>query len=488
MNTKKSLAITALSLLLGLSGYTQQVPLYNQYHFIPYLHNPARVGQVYEVPSAFAIFRKQWMDMPGAPVTEAFSLDGAVLKKKVGLGVYVVNDNTNIINQFSINLAYSYRLAFDDKQGLMFGIMTGFADQKIDFDKVVVHDPNDKDIFSNSGKDMSFDAGAGLNYYWKNLNVGISVPQLVSKNFIYLDNYNEASYSPIQHFIVSADYKFWLKKDVFTLEPIGLLTYVKNAPLKYDIGVLFGWKDKAWLGATYRSNYAVSFTGGVKLNNSLIIAYNYDYATNELAKYAGGSHEFMIGYLFGGKRASDYDKMLKEHDMKLTKLSNKVDSLGKEVDTLAARDTVFEKSILEIRDILKDLRVNTEKIVYEAQAEIKLPKFAGIVLYKTNSYAIEDIFRKDLDDLIKILKQYPDLRIDLRGHTDNVGSEYYNDKLSDNRAKSVKAYLVANGIGEDRISVNGLGERFPRVPNSSDNNKSLNRRTEIAVYKGLPTK
>ena len=69
----------------------------------------------------------------------------------------------------------------------------------------------------------------------------------------------------------------------------------------------------------------------------------------------------------------------------------------------------------------------------------------------------------------------------IEGHTDNVGSNYLNDKLSRKRANSVKNYLIKRGIAEKRIKIKGYGERRPIASNRTDFGRRLNRRTEIVI-------
>jgi OOP family OmpA-OmpF porin len=93
-----------------------------------------------------------------------------------------------------------------------------------------------------------------------------------------------------------------------------------------------------------------------------------------------------------------------------------------------------------------------------------------------------------LDKLAELMNQNPNMRIEIGGHTDDVGNDAYNQKLSDARAKSVVDYLVNNkGIDEGRIESKGYGETMPVAPNrnadGSDNpeGRKKNRRTEFKV-------
>ena len=83
--------------------------------------------------------------------------------------------------------------------------------------------------------------------------------------------------------------------------------------------------------------------------------------------------------------------------------------------------------------------------------------------------------------LTDFLKRNPDLKVELAGHTDNVGSESYNKKLSADRADVVRKALVDNGIDETRLTANGYGSTKPLASNDSEEHRAMNRRTEMIV-------
>ncbi|MCM0756575.1 OmpA family protein [Desulfovibrio aminophilus] len=78
-----------------------------------------------------------------------------------------------------------------------------------------------------------------------------------------------------------------------------------------------------------------------------------------------------------------------------------------------------------------------------------------------------------------LLKQRPELEIVVEGHTDSIGTEVYNQGLSERRAKSVADWLVKNGIDSQRIESVGYGKMKPKYDNSTAEGRALNRRVEI---------
>ena len=88
----------------------------------------------------------------------------------------------------------------------------------------------------------------------------------------------------------------------------------------------------------------------------------------------------------------------------------------------------------------------------------------------------------ELDKLVAYLQQNA-IRIEIGGHTDDQGSDEYNDRLSENRAKAVYEYLVRSGIPSERLQYKGYGKRVPVADNSSEAGRAANRRTEFKIIR-----
>jgi OOP family OmpA-OmpF porin len=82
---------------------------------------------------------------------------------------------------------------------------------------------------------------------------------------------------------------------------------------------------------------------------------------------------------------------------------------------------------------------------------------------------------------VQVLLQNPDMRVEIQGHTDNIGSDKANMKLSEKRAQTVKNYLVARGVDGTRLKVVGLGESQPIADNKTAAGRAMNRRIEFKV-------
>lgn len=121
--------------------------------------------------------------------------------------------------------------------------------------------------------------------------------------------------------------------------------------------------------------------------------------------------------------------------------------------------------------------------------EVNKPIVINNILYDFNKADLRPESKVILNDLVHILKDNPKIKIELAAHTDSIGSDAYNNNLSQMRAQSCVDYIVSSGIEADRIFAKGYGKTRPIAPNSkpdgSDNpdGRQLNRRTEFTVLK-----
>lgn len=106
------------------------------------------------------------------------------------------------------------------------------------------------------------------------------------------------------------------------------------------------------------------------------------------------------------------------------------------------------------------------------------------VLFDTGQYTLKPSTRETLARISGILSMQSDLRIEVEGHTDDVGTDAYNQVLSEQRAQTVRSYLVEQGIGPDSISAIGLGEARPKADNQTAEGRRQNRRVELIVSGG----
>lgn len=103
------------------------------------------------------------------------------------------------------------------------------------------------------------------------------------------------------------------------------------------------------------------------------------------------------------------------------------------------------------------------------------------IQFEFNSSALTADSESGIQILVAFLKRNPELKVELAGHTDNVGNENYNLKLSSERAETVRKALIANGIDDTRLTAKGYGTTKPIVSNDTEEHRAENRRTEMII-------
>ncbi len=123
------------------------------------------------------------------------------------------------------------------------------------------------------------------------------------------------------------------------------------------------------------------------------------------------------------------------------------------------------------------LRIDIPLQPLEAGASIVLKN----IFFDTKKWDIKPDSQIELDKLVQLMTDNPAVKIEIAGHTDNVGKTADNLKLSNNRAKAVVQYLLSKGIAANRLSAKGFAEKKPIAPNTTDTGRAQNRRTEVKI-------
>ena len=130
----------------------------------------------------------------------------------------------------------------------------------------------------------------------------------------------------------------------------------------------------------------------------------------------------------------------------------------------------------------RELKQNIPGATVERVGEGIQVTFASGLLYDFDSDAVKPTARTNLLSLSQSLDKYPGSDLLILGHTDSVGTDDYNKRLSVRRADAAAEYLVGQGVERSRIATGGLGEEEPIAPNDTPDGRSRNRRVEVAIY------
>ncbi len=148
------------------------------------------------------------------------------------------------------------------------------------------------------------------------------------------------------------------------------------------------------------------------------------------------------------------------------------------VDTVTVDKVVTVKDTVTVEKVVRDTVVIIKEVPVEIQ---KVMKDLSNALFKFGSFKLGETEKGYLDTVADWIKSEPEISVEIGGHTDSVGSDSYNQKLSEQRAKAVHDYIVSQGVDASRLSYKGYGESEPIATNETEAGRQRNRRVELKI-------
>lgn len=286
----------ALVALLSLSATAQQDPHYTQYMYNMNIINPAYAGSK-ENLSMGLLYRKQWVDIQGAPETFTFSGHTPV-GKNVGIGLSAISDKIGPVNEQNLYADFSYTLNLGGEHKLAFGIKAGATFHKVglfsDIGNGFVPQPNDP-AFSENIDNVYLNFGSGLFYYTDRYYVAFSVPNMFkAKHLDIRQNGQEREFgSETQHYFLTGGYVFDLSPNV-KFKPFAMLKTAFGAPSSVDVSTNFLFNERFEVGATYRLEDSFGAMVNFAITPNIRIGYAYDHIVSDLRVTTPASHEIIM--------------------------------------------------------------------------------------------------------------------------------------------------------------------------------------------------
>ena len=289
----KKIYFAALLALVGLSeAFAQQDPHYTQYMYNMNVINPAYAGSK-EHLSFGLLYRKQWVDISGAPSTGTFSGHSPV-GKNVGLGLSAVTDKIGPVNETNVYADFSYTLKLGGEHRIALGLKGGATFHKVGlFDDIgngYVPAPDDPAFSQNLSKTY-FNVGTGIFYYTQKYYVAFSVPNMLKSKHLDFDGINYGS--EVSHYFLTRGYVFEIG-DNFKLKPSFMVKSAFGVDPSIDGSLNALFFDKFEIGATYRVDDSFGGMVNYAITPSIRIGYAYDHITSDLKVTTPASHEFML--------------------------------------------------------------------------------------------------------------------------------------------------------------------------------------------------
>ncbi len=320
------IAIAAVLATTG-KGMAQQQSLYSSFLLNGFVYNPALAG-VEDHLDLKTSFRRQWMSVPGSPITTYASLHGAVnqsdlnkeelgslpmrgsssikfkyeppRKIRHGVGGFVRNDKAGLINHNTLSLGYSIHLPIGQKYYLAIGAAA--TAHTFNLENPVLRDQGDDAFAGNLNFGTMPDAQFGMYLYSDRLQIGLSGTQLAANKVSFAENNKGVSFNTLtRHFYGTASYRIGIDAD-FDLLPVGIVRYTPNTPFSLEGGAKIRYKNTFWAGGTYRYGDAASGMVGLSLYKMMDLCYAFDFTTSKLQGNSSGTHEIVLGLRFKNKK------------------------------------------------------------------------------------------------------------------------------------------------------------------------------------------
>jgi type IX secretion system PorP/SprF family membrane protein len=264
------------------------------------------------------LYRQQWVGIDGAPTTQSFTIDMPIKKEKVGIGFQAYNDQIGIFKNTGVALSYAYRVKVSQRTTLSMGVQGGVTNLYGDLlgvQRTLTGTDVDPAFSGNISKWLP-NVGVGLYLSNDRGYIGLSAPTLIQNRF--KDGEATKSSDSVarqdRHYFLMAGFVIGLGRSL-ALKPSFLVKATRDAAA-IDLNLNLWIKDRIAIGGSWRTNNKNFKSTFGNLNGDAVIGmleiqatdqfrlgYAYDFALNGLQSKQNGTHEVMLRYEFGYRKA-----------------------------------------------------------------------------------------------------------------------------------------------------------------------------------------
>jgi type IX secretion system PorP/SprF family membrane protein len=230
-------------------------------------------------------------------------MQGPIKPKNMGVGGYLFSDVSGPTRRVGFTGSYAYHIKLSEKIKISLSLSAGVMQFAVDASKLTLENTSDYVFASGYESRVVPDLGTsfllyglpkenGTGNWW----LGGYVPQVFPAK-LKLFEVPAPKGTLATHIYATGGYKLFIT-DEFAAEPSFMIKMVSPAPVQIDGGLRIIYKNKIWVGGTYRTKDAMSAMVGYTYKDNLTFGYSYDITTSNLKNYSNGSHELMIGLRF----------------------------------------------------------------------------------------------------------------------------------------------------------------------------------------------
>lgn len=333
-------SLLSLAVIFGCGRYavSQDAPIFSQFPLNPFQFNPSYAAHQGHA-EANLFYRKQWMGIENAPEVGAFNIQAPV-GRNVSFGFMFLSNKTVILNTTSTLATFGYRVRLGYYHHLNFGISGGIAMNNFDLEAVA--NANDPALNNVVQKSTYVDGQAGINYQFKNFNIGFALPKLFDSKPYSETEFQDVKFNAFRNKFGSVAYNFNVGN--VQVSPTVIYRAIDTKKDQWEGMVLATYKSFLWIGASYRDGYGVTGLIGVKLKGLLRIGYAYEHPTTSISEASNGSHELYLGMRLGHRDREEEYILEKKNKDSLAQAAAKKEVAEKEKQVV--EEKVEEKPIV----------------------------------------------------------------------------------------------------------------------------------------------
>jgi len=463
----------------------QQIANSNFYNYNMYLVNPALAGSTGQIEGTLS-HRLQWLGIEGAPKANHLGLH-APIGSSFGAGLKMHYSRTDLLRKVNGALSFAYRLKIGDNQQLNFGASLGMIQNSLLVSSARVFDELDEIVASGNQSAITATADLGLVYQFKKLQLGASVHQLPETGL----GYEIASSKRFLE--LNRQYNFFITSrfeltDAMALTPLVLGRYDENGAAQADLLADLEWRKRLKIGLGYRTNTGLITQFGLRITEHILAAYSYEVPVAGVARYTGGSHEFMIGIsLSKSDKEEELPEIVEEEPAEVIEEPEKVlEEIAEEIPVIeeVAIEPVKEDTNQPKEPSVLEIPLRTEEVITEQKPEptIAYAFMDEVLLFDFESAELDVQSKATLDEVATELNSTPGLNLIIAGHTCNMGSPATNRQVSLRRAESAARYLSQKGVDIERLKLEGRADRENVSTNDTIENRRKNRRVSFEIW------
>ena len=214
-----------------------------------------------------------------------------------GLGVIAVLDDVGPLSRLDASVTYAYHLQLNNALNFSVGVAAGISRIGLDRTQLTFEDQTmiDPAINNTIISQIKPDLGLGVWLYGANFFAGASVQQLLPQKLVFTADPTEFSTGKeVPHIFLTTGYRFFVAEDI-AMTPSIMVKQVSPTPISIDANLKVAFRDRLWIGGSYRKNDSFSALAGVNINKTFNITYSYDFTTSQLNTVSNGSHEIVLG-------------------------------------------------------------------------------------------------------------------------------------------------------------------------------------------------